>query len=227
MLRRAFGMGLGRLLCIPAAAALIAFAGTGVRRPPLVPTQTGTHTKELATGKILVARHSLLDPNFAQTVVLIFEHNDKGTAGLIINRQTKIPLSRLSKEMEGAKGRSDPLYQGGPVEPAAVLALVRSRAKPEEAKLVVEGVHIISTKAALEKTMATGAAPDTFRLYLGYAGWDAGQLAWELQMDAWDVLPATAGIVFDPHPETLWPRLAQEEELQVAFLHGTVGISKP
>ena len=208
-----------RLVWITAAAALIASAAMAMRRPLFVPTQAGPRFKELTAGKILVARRQLLDPNFARTVILLVHHDEEGTAGLIINRQTKVPLSRLSKEMESAKGRSDPLYLGGPVEQSGLMALLRSRTKPEDAKPVVADIYLISVKAALEKTMASGVASSVFRLYLGYAGWDAGQLEWEMGQDAWEILPANAGIVFDPHPESLWGRLAEEAEVQVAGLY--------
>jgi len=84
---------------------------------------------------------------------------------------------------------------------------------------VVADVYLISLKATLEKTMASGVASSVFRLYLGYAGWEAGQLEWEMGQEAWEILPANAGIVFDPHPESLWGRLAEEEEVQVASLY--------
>jgi putative transcriptional regulator len=212
-----FGLGPARVVWIAAAAALMDSAATVVRRSPIVPVQTRPRARDLATGKILVARRSLVDPNFAETVILLVQHDDDGTAGLIINRQTKIPLSKLSQEMDSAKGRTDRLYSGGPVQPAGIMALLRSRTKPDDAKAVVQDLYVISSKAALEKTVASGAAASTFRIYLGYAGWDAGQLAWELRMDAWDVLPANPAIVFDAHPETLWPRLAEEESMQRVF----------
>jgi putative AlgH/UPF0301 family transcriptional regulator len=209
-----------RLLWIAAAVTIIVTImvskAAATRRPLFVPTEGRPRAKDLATGKILVARRSLADPNFAETVILLVQHDDEGTLGLIINQKTKIPLSRLSPEMESAKGRSDPLYRGGPVQPAAMMALLRSRTKPEDAKPVAADIYMISSKAGLEKTIASNASADTFRAYLGYAGWDAGQLAWELKMDAWDVLPANTGIVFDQHPETLWARLAREEEMRLA-----------
>src|SRR5579864_4224342 len=90
-----------RLLWIVAAAALVASTATAVRWRPFIPAQASP-APELAAGKILVARRNLLDPNFAQTVILLVQYDDDGTVGLIINRQTKIPLSRLSKEIESA-----------------------------------------------------------------------------------------------------------------------------
>lgn len=190
----------------------------------MIPAQDQGRNPELAAGKLLVARHELLDPSFAKTVILLVQYDDDGTVGLIINRQTKIPISRLAEEIEGAKGKTDPIYQGGPVEQAGLLALVRSHTKPEGAKHVAGDIYMISTKAAIEKTIASGAPSSSFRLYLGYAGWDAEQLEWEIGMDSWDILPANAGLVFDPHPETLWSRLAAEEGMQKAGLRDALGL---
>lgn len=196
----------------------------------LVPTVRGqllvqeqATAQDLATGKILVARRHMADPNFAQTVILLVQHDEKGTVGLIVNRPTKIPLSRLTKEFEGVKGRSEPLYLGGPMERSGVMALVRSHTKPEDAKTVFGDVYMISVKETLEKAIAA-ATSSRLHLYLGYAGWDAGQLEWELGMDAWDVLPPNAGMVFDPHPETLWNRLVERENLQNAAAPARVGM---
>jgi putative transcriptional regulator len=96
------------------------------------------------------------------------------------------------------------------------MALVRSRAKLEEAKHVLADIYMISNKTSLEKTISSNSAANSLRLYLGYAGWDAGQLEWELGMEAWNVLPANPAVVFDAHPETLWSRLVEQGELQMA-----------
>src|SRR5579864_1729717 len=219
-----FGPRPARLLWIMAAVALTASAATAVRNRLFFQAQARATAQDPATGKILVARRHMLDPNFAETVILLVQHDEKGTVGLIVNRATKIPLSRLAKEFEGVKGRSDPLYLGGPMERSGVMALIRSRTKPDEAKVVFTDIYMISMKATLEKAIASGATPNTLRLYLGYAGWDAGQLEWELGMDAWDLLPPNSGTVFDPHPETLWNRLVERENLQNAAAPARVGM---
>ncbi len=206
-----------RILWIAAAAALVASMAMASRWR-LVPAQANDPAKNLAAGKILVARRGFPDPNFAETVILLVQYDEDGTMGLIVNRRTKVPLSRLSRELQSAKGRTEPLYIGGPVETSGVLALCRSRTKPDDTKHVSNDIYLISGKATLERTMASGSDPKTFRLYLGYAGWDAGQLEGEMGMDAWDVLPANPGIVFDPHPETLWTRLVEQQDLQMASL---------
>jgi len=172
--------------------------------------------KPLAPGKILVARRSLEDPNFAETVILLVQYDEEGTLGLIVNRQTKLPVSKLARDLEGAKGRAEPLFMGGPVAIQGVMGLVRSAAKLDDGKHVAGDIYMISSKAAVEKAMASNTDAKSFRLYLGYAGWDAGQLEFEMSLHAWDVLPASPALVFDSHPETLWERLVGREDEQIA-----------
>ena len=46
--------------------------------------------------------------------------------------------------------------------------------------------------------------PTQMRVYLGYAGWEPGQLAQEISRGAWLVAPATAKLVFDTPFEKVW-----------------------
>ena len=48
---------------------------------------------ESLQGKLLVAAPSLLDPNFARTVVLLLAHGEHGALGLVLNRPTVTSLS--------------------------------------------------------------------------------------------------------------------------------------
>jgi len=210
-------MRLAGSLGMAAAVSLVASAALAARWR-LIPAQADKPAQQLAAGKILVARRSLEDPNFAETVIVLVQYDDDGTLGLIINRQTKLPVSRLARDLQGAKGRAEPLFLGGPVALSGVMGLIRTETKLEDATHVFGDVYMISSKTSVEKAIASTSDAKTFRLYLGYAGWDAGQLEWEMSMDAWDVMPANAGIVFDSHPETLWQRLVNQEDERMAFL---------
>jgi putative transcriptional regulator len=172
--------------------------------------------KDLAAGKLLVAGRELGDPNFIETVILLVHYDKESTMGLVLNRRTRVPLSRVFDDLKAAKGRTDPVYVGGPVERNGVLALVRVRPKPEGASNVFADVHLISTKELLEKTVAAGTESGIFHVYLGYAGWGPGQLEHEVELGAWFIFRPEAGMVFDTDPETLWPRLIQQTELRIA-----------
>ncbi len=178
---------------------------------------------ELAAGTFLVASRDLGDPNFSETVILVLRYDEEqGAMGLIVNRRTDLPLSRVFEDVKSAKGRKDQAYMGGPVEPGDVLALLKSSTKLEDAERVFGNVYLISDKDLLEKALADKAEPGAFHVFLGYAGWGPGQLEHEVDLGAWHILPPDAASVFDADPDSVWPRLIRRTELRIAGL-GTGG----
>jgi len=171
--------------------------------------------KDLHAGELLVASRDLADPNFAGTVVLLVHYGDDGVVGLILNRRTELPLSR-ALDLKAAKGRSDHIYLGGPVGTSSVFALVESTAKAEGAEHVAGAVYLISSKTLFEQTLSKQPDPDVFHVYLGYAGWNPEQLRKEVALGAWFIFPGDATTIFDPHPDSLWPRMIHKTELELA-----------
>lgn len=156
-----------------------------------------------AAGTLLVASRKSQDPDLAQSVILLVRYQREGAIGLIVNRPSKAPLSEVFPAL---KGTASPVYAGGPIA-IGIRALFRSRAKPEEAVPLVADVFLTAHRPLIERLAAEGTPPGSFRVYAGYAGWSIGQLRGELARGLWYVLPGEAALVFDPHPETLWPRL--------------------
>jgi putative transcriptional regulator len=176
-------------------------------------------TDDLAIGRLLVASRDLGDPNFAKTVILLVRYDeDKGAVGLVINKRTDVPVSRVFQDLKEAGGRHDPVYIGGPVELNTVMALLKSASKPEGASKVFGDVYLISDKDLLTRTLASSAEATGFHVYVGYAGWGAGQLEHEVNLGAWHIMPADAATVFHADPDSLWPRLIRRTETQIASL---------
>jgi putative transcriptional regulator len=173
--------------------------------------------KELAAGKLLVAVRGLPDPNFAETVILLAEHSGEGSMGLVINRQTDVPLSRVFPDLKPGKGSSSAVYSGGPVATDGVVALERSRAATPDGRQVLADVRIIASREALEALIASGAGPDRFRVYVGYAGWGPGQLERETLHGSWHVFRADGALIFDPDPGTVWQRQIRRTEERMAL----------
>ena len=167
----------------------------------------------LAPGTILVATEKLSDPNFAETVVLITRHDpDGGTMGLVLNRPTETTLAKAFPQFHG---NNDSVYDGGPVVPDAVQALLRSPTKPDTAEHIVGDLYLAVRKVLLEKSITDHVPGSKFRVYLGYAGWGPGQLENEVRLGAWTTVHGIK-YVFDSHPDSLWDRLNQETHSQVA-----------
>ncbi len=190
-------------------------AERGVPPPVLLRVQS-TEAKDLGAGKLLVATRDLGDPNFAETVVLLVRYDAEGVVGLILNRRTDVPLSRVLEGLKAAKDRSDPVYLGGPVDTPAVFALLQSPAKVEGAEHVVDRVYLISTKSLFEQTMSARPDPNAVHVYLGYAGWNNQQLRKEVELGSWFIFPADAKTVFDSDPDSLWSRMIRKTELELA-----------
>jgi putative AlgH/UPF0301 family transcriptional regulator len=193
--------------------------GFDVPTPNLRPTVflpvQSKNANDLGAGKLLVASRGLADPYFAKTVVLLVRYDAEGVVGLILNRRTDLPLSRVLDGITAAKGRSDPVYLGGPVEPS-LFALLQSPAKVEGAEHIFGTVYMISTKPLFEQTISARPDPGSFHVYLGAAGWTNDQLRKELELGAWFIFPADAGTVFNANPDSLWPQMIQKTELKFA-----------
>jgi putative transcriptional regulator len=168
--------------------------------------------RDLRTGKFLVAARKFPDPTFAQTVIVLTRFSEDGAMGLIINRQTTVPMARAVPLARS----SDPVYSGGPVGAPTVYGLLRSPSKPDQATPVFGDIYMVAERALLEKTVSTSPSADRFRAYLGYCGWGAGQLDHEVELGAWFIFSGRAEMVFDTEPESLWSRLVALTERQIA-----------
>ena len=170
--------------------------------------------RELAAGKVLIASRALGDPNFVQTVVLLAEHNEQGSMGLVVNRRSEIPVSRVFPHL--ARTWKAAIFIGGPVAPTGILALLRSGTPPPDSRHVAADLHVITAREPLETLVKQGAGLTHFRLYAGYAGWRPGQLERETTHGAWHVLSADPSIAFDNDPPTLWEREIRRTEARLA-----------
>ena len=167
-----------------------------------------------ARGKLLVATELVGGPVFAETVVLILQHNESGTLGLIVNRPTELTAEEVLPEFDQAEDYDGSLFFGGPVRLYTIRALIRTDSPPAGAVNVFAGVHI----AALgDEPPLQNSSPQNTRYYLGYAGWGAGQLDRELAEGSWRIVAATEDIVFNDDAAGTWRKLAPQELLRVAL----------
>lgn len=189
----------------------------GIEVPPAVFLRVQSRNpNDLGPGKLLVASRELSDPSFAETVILLVHCDADGVIGLMLNRRTDLPISRVLAQIKTAKNRSDPVYLGGPVETPSVFALLRSTDKLDDAERVFGDIYWISKKTTLEKAMSSRAAPSVFHIYLGYAGWTTEQLRNEVRLGAWFVFPADNKAIFNANPNSLWHEMIKKTELKMA-----------
>lgn len=173
-------------------------------------------TPDLETPVLLLAMPQVVDPFFSRSVVLLLHHTDEGSLGFIINRPTEIQLHEILKGMEIAwNGASDALaFFGGPVQSQMGTVIFGSAAGVEVVAADGNGLTEICPGVLMTQQMEDLGKlaldpPARFRLYLGYAGWDAGQLVSEIMRNDWLTAPVRDRLLFCDHPDTVW-----EEALQ-------------
>ena len=159
----------------------------------------------LGKGIFLVASPGLRDPNFRQTVVLLCEHGDDGALGVVVNRPTAMMLSEAVPQIPVLEGQCHKLFAGGPVQPNQVMILFRLSQEGTEQHHIFDGVYLGGDLGILERVLTRPSGAETFRAYIGYSGWGAGQLENEMQSGAWITLPADPFVVFEKDPQQIWP----------------------
>jgi len=165
-------------------------------------------------GRFLIASRQLLDPHFAETVVLLIEYNKQGAMGLIINRPSEMKLSLVLPEIEGLRQRPDTIYHGGPVAKNQLLLLIRTSSPPEGSRHVFKDIHLSSSEGVIQRMIKNPEGEERFRVYAGYAGWAPGQLDNEIASGGWHVLRADAETVFDKSASEIWPDLIYRSSAQ-------------
>jgi putative transcriptional regulator len=170
----------------------------------------------LAPG-FLLSMPQLVDPNFHRAVVLMVEHNEEGSFGLILNRPSDMTVTDLLSALDLEWKGDDSLRvgSGGPVMPMTGWVLHQPSARVGSgATSLAEGLGgagtisitpdvDLSTSPAKLKLIAS-APPRRIRFLLGYAGWGPGQLAAEMARGSWlhaDVDPA---LIFETAPQDMW-----------------------
>jgi putative transcriptional regulator len=166
-----------------------------------------TETISLAN-HFLIAMPAMTDPNFSRTLTYICEHNTDGAIGIIINRPMEMTLGnlfeRVNIELEEGEPRQRfgelPVYFGGPVQTDRGFVLHRPAGTWQSSLTVNEDVALTSSRDILEM-MGSNAEPAEVLVSLGYAGWSAGQLEWELAQNAWLTVEAAPAVIFGLPPE--------------------------
>jgi len=160
---------------------------------------------DLIAPVLLVAMPQVLDPFFHRSVVLLVQHADEGSFGFIVNRATGIRIQEILQGMEvGWQGRDEVVaHFGGPVQPQlGTVLFCPGPVETEAATEVHPGISLTQHIGDLVRLAET--PPQQFRLFLGYAGWGAGQLIEEILRNDWLTAPVHSNLVFAAEPDQVW-----------------------
>jgi putative transcriptional regulator len=173
------------------------------------------------TGRLLVATPALADPNFDRSVLLVLDHDEEGTLGVVLNRPTPVGVGDVLEAWAGYTGAPPVVFQGGPVSLDSALALALVPGEPEGGgeplgwRRVKGAIGLVDLEAPPE---LLAAELGSLRIFAGYAGWGPGQLEDELTDGAWYVVDCEPGDVSSPSPEGLWRSVLRRQRSELAMV---------
>ena len=164
-------------------------------------------SSNLAPG-LLLAMPQLSDPNFSRAVVLMIDHSDKGSFGLVINHPSPIRARELLDSLEMSWRGEDTavVWAGGPVQPSTGWVLHEPIGVAQAGNGgTIEITSSISLSTSQDRLRAIASQPPrNIRLLLGYSGWGPGQLATEMARGAWLHTSVDPVLVFNTPADEMW-----------------------
>jgi len=171
-------------------------------------TPLGAEEKPSDKLLFLVARPAILDPVFEKSVVLMLPiEGEPVIVGLIINKPTRLTLTKLFPDSPTLKNSTDDAYLGGPVDMASPALIFHSAKPPKHAMLLYDDVYLSFDTKFISKVLVDPKASGEVRLFLGRAQWAPAQLQGEALEGSWYSLRAEGAVIFDRDSANLWKRL--------------------
>jgi putative transcriptional regulator len=168
-------------------------------------------TDNSLTSHFIIAMPGLMDENFNQAVTFICEHDNNGTFGIIINRESEISLDDVMQQMKipfhPDKANAGQVFTGGPVQANRGFVLHRPIGNWDSSLIVNDSIALTTSRDILE-AIAENRGPDENIITLGYAGWGPGQLEQEMADNTWLSCPAEEQIIFNTPIEERWQAAA-------------------
>ncbi len=158
-------------------------------------------------GKILIAEPFLSGNYFNRSIVFLVEHGREGTVGFILNKPVDFDVVGFNEEFPNFKER---LYVGGPVNIESVYYIHTMGDLIPDSVEIMDGLFWGGDFDHLKDLISTGFADNSkVRFFLGYSGWDNGQLDEELDEDSWLVADISPKIVMKANDE-LWKEMVKQ-----------------
>ena len=162
-----------------------------------------SNSLEPKAGNILISEPLMNDFHFGRSVVLLIDHvESEGSFGIIINNTLNVSVNHIVDVFPDFEGL---VFLGGPVADNQLFFIHTLGPLIPDSEPIMEGLYWGGDVETLKTLISIGIANESnTRFYLGYAGWDAGQLVTELVRNSWLVSETSAKQFFSVQPDRMW-----------------------
>ncbi|MDP2722762.1 MAG: YqgE/AlgH family protein [Bacteroidales bacterium] len=158
-----------------------------------------------ATGRLLLSEPLMGDYYFGRSVILLAEHNDEGSFGVIINKPLTQPFNEAVPNFPAFTGN---LHLGGPVENNALFYIHTFGDLIEGSVPIGNGFYWGGEIEMIKELILFGKlSSDNISFYAGYSGWSPSQLQSELKRNSWVVSACPTDNVLNFDAGSMWQKL--------------------
>jgi len=138
---------------------------------------------DLKAGIYIKSTDALNGSFFEHTTILLVKHNDEGSLGFVTNKPFGKSLHDL---IEFNHAKPFPLMDGGPVDRELLFVLHRQPALIDGGEKISNGLYLGGNMDQIIEAINTeSVSQEEIQLFIGYCGWDAGELQAELEEGSW------------------------------------------
>ncbi len=140
---------------------------------------------DLKTGVYIKSTAALIGSFFEHTTIILVEHDEKGSLGFVTNKPFGKSLHEL---IEFNHAKPFPLMDGGPVDREHLFVLHRRPDLIDGGKQILNGQYLGGNmEQVIEAINKFGVNEQEIQLFIGYCGWDLGELQAEVEEGSWIV----------------------------------------
>ena len=169
----------------------------------------------------LIASEKMKDNRFEKTVIIMFESDNDGAWGLVVNKRLGImPIALLidpslstSKERERLYKINIPIFWGGPVDAKEIFILHSTEYQSDTTRNY--GNISVSQDYNILFDIAENKGPEKSLIIFGYSGCGSGQLEVEMKRDHWILSDIDLNLIFDEDLNTKWNRAYKNSFIKI------------
>lgn len=159
-------------------------------------------------GKILISEPFLRDATFGRSVILLVDHTEEGSMGLVINKQLPLLLNDIIMEFKYLD--EIPLFKGGPVATDTLFYLHTLTEVPGSIS-ISKGLYLNGDFDAIKRYILQGnEISEHIRFFLGYSGWESTQLCNEIKENTWLVSEEEKSYLMMDNTKDMWRKALEK-----------------
>jgi putative transcriptional regulator len=153
-------------------------------------------------GHVLIAEPFLSGSYFNRSIILIASYSETGAVGFILNKKVDYPVEDIFVDFPDFEAD---IHIGGPVGTDSVYFIHTLGELIPGSALIKENLYLGGDFNSLKLQIQLGLVDQSqVRFFLGYSGWDAGQLEEEINENSWLVADISQADLMSLEENTMW-----------------------